>query len=75
MRFLCFIQGHRWATLREQWLPPKGEDDFQSLLRFDECSHCHDVRAMIIHPLDYKSRFSLPTRAFHRAECPEPHEA
>lgn len=67
MRILCAFQGHRWETIRQEWLPKKDEKDHISLLRFDECQHCHDVRATITHPEDYKSRFSMATRAFHRS--------
>lgn len=70
MRLLCLVKGHQFNTIREEWLKPKDADDHVSLLRFDECSFCHDVRSTITHPLDYKSRFSMATRHFHRAEEP-----
>jgi len=72
MRVLCLFQGHRWNTVRERWIPAKTDDDHESLLRFDECSHCKDVRATITHPEDYKSRFSIATAGFHRSSQPEP---
>lgn len=72
MRLLCIVQGHRFRTLKEQWLPARNRDDFESLLRFDECAHCLDVRAVITHPEDYKSRFSMAGKTFHRSEAPLP---
>lgn len=70
MRLLCYFQGHRFNTIREQWIPPKDSDDFESLLRFDECSHCRSVRATLTHPLDFKSRFSIARPYLHRVEAP-----
>lgn len=70
MRLLCHVKGHQWQTLREEWIPPKDAEDFVSLLRFDECRHCHDIRAHLTHPLDYKTRFSMAKPFFHRAEDP-----
>lgn len=71
MRILCLVQGHRWETIREEWLPKTNEKDHISLLRFSECSHCRDVRATITHPEDFKSRFSIATPSFHRSMPPE----
>jgi hypothetical protein len=66
MRLLCAIQGHRFVTIREEWLKPEDGKGFTSLLRFDECSHCHDVRATITNPEDHRSRWSIANRTDHR---------
>jgi hypothetical protein len=65
---MCFIQGGcKFTTIKEEWLKPKDTSDFTSLLRFDECCYCHDVRATIVHPEDFNSRWSKPSRSFHRS--------
>ena len=71
MRLLCAFRGHLFNTLREEWIPPRDEKDYTSLLRFDECSHCRDVRVTLTHPEDYKSRWSSATKYGHRSLPPE----
>ena len=66
VRLLCAVQGHRFETLREEWIKPEDPKGFTSLLRFDECRHCHDVRATITHPEDHRSRWSIANRLDHR---------
>lgn len=74
MRLLCYFQGHRLHTIREEWIDAKEPGDFTSLLRFNECSHCKTVEATVTHPEDYKSRWSVATKFGHRTVSPELYE-
>ncbi len=67
MRLLCAIQGHRFHTIREEWIEPTEGRKFTSLLRFDECSFCRDVRATLTNPEDHQSRWSIANRMDHRS--------
>jgi hypothetical protein len=67
MRVICFFQGGcKYETIYEEWIQPKDKDDFKSLLRFEECIYCHEVKSTITHPHDHKSRWSIATKVNHR---------
>ena len=61
MRLACVINsGCRWSTLRQEWLSADAKHATVRLLRFEECSICHDTRATITSPEIEESRLSKP---------------
>jgi hypothetical protein len=61
MKPLCFILQCDHKIIREEWLLPDKEHKTVRLLRFLECTRCHDTTSTITSPEPHETRNTAPS--------------